>query len=405
VTGAAESLKVAVHWGVADAILRELNDYGMDDEDLEEILYEALENLKTMLAGNDSLKSLKQQIIGELMDYYIWGNSGVVDVIYDTATGICSDATDYQIIIAKLEANAKTSSYNKILLAELYALIGDDRATLRTLESDLQYGMGYWRLAEYWLEKGNQEKALAVVREGIEKGQGRKDELYQFLQATYEKAGDYDGLCRLWEEKRTRGDVASGRIADDMLYQSLEGYYQATKNYPEQVKLLEMGLTLENLNLNFFKRCRKVLQAEDWAKFEKRIITLLEKAIQKDESSRGWFGFSQHRAVLAEIYNYKKDKGNLVRIIQTDQNLLERYEANLLASHPELYLKHYLARVKHLISVRGRDNYQLAVKHLRTVRKIYEDILQQAEIWSNYLAGLKLEHKTLRAFQEELGRL
>ena len=87
----------------------------------------------------------------------------------------------------------------------------------------------------------------------------------------------------------------------------------------------------------------------------------------------GWA--SRHRKVLAEIYNYKKDKENLVRIIKTDQNLLETYEAGLLASHPELYLEHYLARVKHLINSRGRDNYRLAVKHLRTVRKIYEDIL------------------------------
>ena len=85
--------------------------------------------------------------------------------------------------------------------------------------------------------------------------------------------------------------------------------------------------------------------------------------------------------------------------------MLETYEAGLLASHPELYLQHYLARVKHLIDARGRDNYRLAVKHLRTVRKIYEDILQQGEIWSRYLAGLKLEHKILRAFQEELGEL
>ena len=39
---------------MADEILRELNNYGMDDEDLEEVLFEALETLETMLVGNDS---------------------------------------------------------------------------------------------------------------------------------------------------------------------------------------------------------------------------------------------------------------------------------------------------------------------------------------------------------------
>ena len=405
VRGAADSLKVAVYWGVADEILKELNNYGMDDEELEEVLFQAFDALKTMLVGNDSLTSEKQRIIAELMDYYTWGNSGVVDWIYETAYDLCTEATDYQIIIAKLEADAKTSSYNKKLLAELYTLTGDDQARLRTLESDLRYGMGYWSLAEYWLEKGNQEKALVVVREGIEKGQGRKDELYQFLQKEYEKASDYDLLSRLWQEKRTRGDIDRGRIADDPLYKSLEGYYQTTKNYPEQVKLLEMGLTLENMDLKFFKHCRKILHPEDWPKFEQTTLNLFEKAIKKEESIRGWMGISWHRKVLAEIYNYKKDKENLVRIIKTDQNLLETYEAGLLASHPELYIEHYLARVKHLINARGRENYRLAVKYLRTVRKIYEDILSQGEIWSRYLAGLKLEHKILRAFQEELGKL
>ena len=254
---AADTLKVAVSWAVADEILGELNNYGMDDEDLEEVLFEALETLETMLVGNDSLRAEKQSIIGELMDYYTWGNSGVVDSIYDTVHNLCSEKADFQIVIAKLEANARASSYSKTLLADLYALIGDDQAKLRTLESDLEYGMGYWRLAEYWLEKGNQEKALTIVREGIAKGQGRKDELYQFLREQSEQSGDYDGLSRLLREKLSRGDLNRGTIADDQIFQSLECYYQETHNYSEQVKLLEMGLTLKDMDLKFFKHCRE----------------------------------------------------------------------------------------------------------------------------------------------------
>ena len=114
-------MKVAVSWAVADEILGELNNYGMDDEDLEEVLFEALETLETMLVGNDSLRAEKQRIIGELMDYYTWGNSGVVDSIYDTVQNLCSEKADYQIVIAKLEANARASSYSKTLLADLYS--------------------------------------------------------------------------------------------------------------------------------------------------------------------------------------------------------------------------------------------------------------------------------------------
>ena len=116
---AVDTLKVAVSWAVADEILGELNNYGMDDEDLEEVLFEALETLETMLVGNVSLRAEKQSIIGELMDYYTWGNSGVVDSIYDTVHNLCSEKADFQIVIAKLEANARASSYSKTLLADL----------------------------------------------------------------------------------------------------------------------------------------------------------------------------------------------------------------------------------------------------------------------------------------------
>ena len=33
------------------------------------------------------------------MDYYTWGNSGVVDSIYDTVHNLCSEKTDSRLLL------------------------------------------------------------------------------------------------------------------------------------------------------------------------------------------------------------------------------------------------------------------------------------------------------------------
>lgn len=98
---------------------------------------------------------------------------------------MCIEKSDYQKIIAKLEGQIKGESYKSYyqsLLADLYNQIGDTDAVQKTLESNLQYGADYWRLAEHWLNQGEYEKAVTIVTEGIEKGEGRKNELYAFMQ-------------------------------------------------------------------------------------------------------------------------------------------------------------------------------------------------------------------------------
>ncbi len=74
-------VKAAVYWAVADGILRELNEYGMSDEPLENLAIETLDALARVLSGDETPEPEKDRILLALKRYSKWGNCGIVDDI------------------------------------------------------------------------------------------------------------------------------------------------------------------------------------------------------------------------------------------------------------------------------------------------------------------------------------
>jgi len=396
-----ERIRLEVHWAVADSILGELNEYGMDDDALESVLLSALEVLKDILSEKEALAARRREIIDNLMRYYNWGNFGMADAVYDTVMDLCSEKQDFQVVIEKLESRSRSSSYIRGLLASLYHLTGDEEAELAVLERELENGMDYWSLAEYWLRKGDREKAMKIVEEGIEKGKGRKQELYDFLQNDYERRGDYEGLVKLLERKAQRDDLSHGSLRNDPIYQSLKDYYESRSDYHSRLKLLGLCLKRDEIDLSLYKEAEEMLEKKDWVAFEKDLISRLQKQ-QKDREPIWMAGSGQALKTLAEIYAYREDLKQLFEAVKGEHELLVKYEDSLLPLHPSHYLEEYRARAERLIAGRGRGNYQQAVGYLKRVRTIYRDIQKSSEEWDRYIQGIRENNKNLRALQEEL---
>ncbi len=81
-------------------------------------------------------------------------------------------------------------------LDELIKIISEHKELNKGKRKIIAKLMDYWRLAEYWIEKGDHDKALNIVQEGLEKGEGRKNELYYYLQEHYQKQGDYKKIIQ-----------------------------------------------------------------------------------------------------------------------------------------------------------------------------------------------------------------
>jgi hypothetical protein len=398
------ALRTEIYWVAADGILNELTQYGMDDEDLEDLLFDNLEELQKLLNENISLKGERQEIIGKLMDYYLTGNCGVVDAIYDAAAGLCLEKSDYQILIDKLTPSAKSSSYNRDLLAGLYDEIGDDQARLRVLESRLEYGMDYWELARYWLDKGDGDKATEIVQTGVVKGEGRKTELYQYLLEQLQNRGDYAGVEQLLRDKIQRNDLEMGGLRQDPVYQALNRHYQSTGNYEGQRKLLTMCLDPREIDLKLYQEAGRVLDKSHRQEFRDHLIAILEEDVKKQGKTEYWRA-SRSREVLVDIYHAGKNFDKLFNLVRKHRELVEKFADPLQRLQPDFYLKYFTDKVASLIKQRGRENYKAAVTCLKSIKTIFEKQLGQPNAWRDYLAQIRLNHKTLRALQEELQAL
>jgi uncharacterized Zn finger protein len=74
-------IKVKVYWIVSDRILKELNEYGMNDEPLEDLAIETLDLLAEILSKPESSPEEKAGIVRALKKYSEWGNCGIIDSI------------------------------------------------------------------------------------------------------------------------------------------------------------------------------------------------------------------------------------------------------------------------------------------------------------------------------------
>ena len=411
IESAPDKIKVEVYWAEADRILAELNEYGMDDISLEDVATSALNSLVDCLVDNKSFSQRKAEIIEELMDYYTRGNCGITDAIYYSVEQLCSEKSDFQIVIDKLEAHFEKASYKSYyqdLLADLYKTIGDHKSQLKTLERNLQYGMDYWRLAQYWTEHRNKEKALQIVQEGLKKGEGRRTELYLYMQERYKKQNDYEQIFNLLKRKIQNNDLDNHRrLKTDATYRCLWQHSTSKNDYEGQVKLLKLRLNNKNIDLDLYKDAKKILNKADWSEFENRILTQLRDAIKSEHSTLpwSWSYTSEEKTTLAEIYEYKNDIENLLKVIKDEHSLMVKYEKKLLPLFPQDYLDHYRLMIDKLIKARGRDNYKTAVTYARVVKRIYQNILKTPEKWKLYIHNLRSHNKNLRAMQEEFAGL
>ena len=373
----------------------------------------AMELLVKILAQNQELKEKKQEIIIELMKYYARGNCGLTDFIFDTVYNLCSEKDDYKIVINSLERlihGKSHKSYYQDLLARLYAEIGDDESQLKTLENGLEYGGDYWRLAQYWLERDDEEKAFNIVNDGIEKGTGRKTELYGYLCVYFQKHKQYEKIYDMLLKKIQQNELDNfGRkIYTDSAYYCLWRHYEKQKDYSNQVKLIQLCLEHKQIDLELYKTAKQTLKLDDWQIYDQEVIHSLKETIKKEKSKdRSYWYHSEIDEVkkLADIYYYKNELDNLIEILQNSDDLWLEYEKKLMPKYPEEYLAKYMSIVDKIIARRGRKNYKIARDFAKKVKKIFENILNRPTDWDNYISKFRANNKKLRAMQEEFSRL
>lgn len=350
VDSAPEGVQIEALWEIAKRTLKELNEYGMDDESLERVAIDCLEKIQGIYEKADLSAEKRREIISELMDFYLWDNCGIVDWEYGTAVELCKGKDDYQLIIDKLSAK-KDKSYYRDLIAKLYRMMGDEDAFLKEIMENLRYGIDYYRLVEYWEEKGNRQKAVGIAEEGIEKGEGRIIDLVEFLKK----------------------------------------YYKGKKDYENQLRMLRFQIK-EEMTFNLYKEAKSFCKPEDWELIKKEIL---------DSSSRR--PLNNH--TLAEIYKYEQQYAKLFGLVKKDEWLLPEFEKDLINLYPLEFLSLYRQKVEREISMKTRSAYASAAHYAEKIKGIYREILKNAEEWDKYIQDIRTRHQKLPALIDEFKKL
>lgn len=392
-----QTIQVLAYWRIADKVLAFLEEYAPDDENIEQIAIDALDELAEVITEKDNL--LKQDVIKKLINYYFEDRTGLSDFCFETIERLCSTKEEYLALADRLSKSSK-SFYQK-QAAEFYKKAGNTQAQYETLSKKLEYGMDYWALAQYWLEQNNFAQALETVKLGIEKGEGRKDELYDFLSDFYKKQQNYSALLELLEKVIAAEKERAYDLLNNKIYKILADYYQSQKNYDALKNLVYLLLQIpRKLSLEIYQYAEKLLKADDFKDFSQQMLDYL--IAQKPNQWQ--LGISDSERTLAKIYFYQQNLSLLHEVCKKHIALLEEYELVLVKQFLSTYLEVYKKEIKRLIDGRGRESYQKAVYYLKRLKEIYNKNKLDIKEWQFYLDNIKEENKRLVALKDELKR-
>ena len=165
-------------WGELEPDLDELDEYGGGNYSLEDhvtdLLYEIQKKLKNKVPFD-----YRRELINEVLPYIQSSNAGLDDELYGVVYAACYDNDDLRKLAIAFEAMKQDWPTDHA--RRIYKKIGDNKKYLKLRALKMEYGGDYHDLATFYWEQGEKENAIKTAKNGLKKGDGRLEELRQFL--------------------------------------------------------------------------------------------------------------------------------------------------------------------------------------------------------------------------------
>jgi len=218
------------YWGNAEGIISEFNTYGGGSEEEEDEAYHWLREISELTKEGKISTDTKFDFLDDAFVEYNRKNSGFEDALVDIFFKICQTKEEWEYLVKKLEEHP--SDWRKKLIMDIHKdHLHNDEAYLKERMQNLYYGLHYWDLINFYINKGNLQKALEIAEQGIVKGQGRLTELFEFLFDHFAKARDSINLERIVHTALARNTEEKNML--DRLFE----YYKSEKNIRRQKML------------------------------------------------------------------------------------------------------------------------------------------------------------------------
>ncbi|WP_436864847.1 hypothetical protein [Bacillus fungorum] len=380
------------YWERAEEIIQRFNEYGGGPEHLAYDVYEYVRGIIDLLSEYPISSEERRLLIKRLYVQYELGNSGLNDIIMDTIYEICQSDSDWKYVIKLL--GKSPDEYDQKLIMKIYKeQLQDGEAYLELRLKMLEYGMDYWDLAEYYISMNQLDKAVEIAETGLENGKGRLTELFAFVFEYYAEREETDHIQDLVEQAfHIESDV-------DMISKCAVQYFKKKNEYEKIKSTLVKAFRINSYHKEYyadFNTMKEQLTVEDWEKIQEEMIEIVKKESVIDYL-KICYDHEMYNEMLAIIsksprtmYEYNLGKN------------LDPIADQLIDKYPQKIVEYYWNKGGILILEGNRKRYKEAVKHLKKVKDILENKLQDKEAWEFNLKALKEHHKKKKALLDEL---
>lgn len=350
-----EGETVMALWGELAPDLDELDDYGGGDYSLADHVSDLLIEILKKLSTNKVPSEYRTELLNEVLSYIQSSNSGLDDDLYDVAFACCYTDDDLRQLAVALEKMGSDWPIDNA--RRIYRKIGDNEKYLALRSLKMDVGADFHDLATFYWEQGEQEKAIHTAKDGLAKGNGRLDELRQFLSDRAQESGDRQGYLKLQFEQ-----------------------------------------TVDYLTLGKYQEFKKLCSHEEWEGYEKAVLQGLNSAWEVEKLK-----IFMHRD------EYDKALATLLKMRYPyhafdDSNEL-KVAAALEARFADKILGYYQAGLGNLDRSLARQEYAWKAKIMKKVRHMHVDIMHAPEKWTSFARQVKFDNRKRPAFQQEFEKL
>ncbi|MBC7920812.1 MAG: hypothetical protein H7Z75_06930 [Ferruginibacter sp.] len=386
------------YWKELKKIVSKSNQYGGCPPKEENKAYRLFDKVTTLLDKEVFSDDLRTGILEEATVEHQTGNSGFDDALMDLLNSLCVYRSDWEYLIDYLEnKRSGFGSYYQELARQIRKdKLRDDEGFLQSARAGLQYGTNYHELGMFYAEKNDLVQAVATMEQGLVKGEGRLDDLFDYLFDYHARQKNDGAVDRLLQTAHNRQTYVAG-MADKAF-----GYYRDTHYEKAKSALLDKFRHVSELStttyLDLYRKAEAFLTEGDWRTEEP-----------------GWLAFvAQHRPLEhLELLLYKGEKkavldrllsGN-VRDEWWDKGRLDKIGRRIQEEFPEEMIAHYWQKATGLIDLAGRENYAKAASYLKEVQHLYTHSLRQPDVFAARIRDLGNLHPKKRALWDELAGL
>ena len=351
------------YWYMAEDIIDDANTYGgtKDEDDA----YYALNMIDDLARENEISWECRKEIVDGMLKQFYIGNSGFEDKLIESCETLCKTNEENLYLADKISESP--DGYYKKYAAGIYLKCGNTEKFIELQSENLEYGSDYIRLADFYKENDQADKAVALVEKGLKKCDGRLDIVFEWLYSEYKQRNQEDKIHRLYKIALEKDRDVSTMTR--LMYEYYSDDYEKKKPY--LLKMIEVCRDYDAKE--WYDECKKVLTLSDFEKESERLHECL-----KERNTEDYLQLRIDEGNTEEVLDFLK-KSSLRSGYYYGLNYGHYLAEQLASDYPKDVADMYWRECESLCTTSNKNRYMRATYILKEIKSICEKAGLQQE--------------------------